>query len=189
MQNLVYKSPTQKDPYTSSWSLKEVLGIRLWQIVWLLFFRTSPKLFGRYWRVFLLKLFGAKLTWDVFLYSSSKVYVPWLLKMKSRSCLGPNTEIYNLGPVEIEERVTISQYSYICNGTHDFSNSRSPLLVGYIKIHNDVFVGARSFIMPGVEIGEFAVIGACSVVTKNVEPWAVVVGNPAKFIKKRVINE
>jgi acetyltransferase-like isoleucine patch superfamily enzyme len=43
--------------------------------------------------------------------------------------------------------------------------------------------------MPGVQIGEGAVIGAQSVVTKNIEPWSVVAGHPAKFIRKREMKE
>lgn len=190
MPKLNYKSKNQKNPYTSSWSFKELLLIQLWKIIWLFFFRFSPKKFGgRYFRVFLLKLFGAKIEWDVFLYSSSKVFAPWLLKMESKSCLGPRSEVYNLGQVNIGKRVTVSQDVYICNGTHDLSDTKQPLLVGNITINNDVFIGARAFILPGIDIGEFAVLGACCLVTKDVQSYSIVGGNPAKFIKKRVINE
>jgi acetyltransferase-like isoleucine patch superfamily enzyme len=56
---------------------------------------------------------------------------------------------------------------------------------GDVKIGNDVWVGNGVIILSGVEIGDGAVIGAGSVVTKNVEPYSIVVGNPAKEIKKR----
>lgn len=188
MPNLKYKVKNQKDAYTSSWSIKEVLVIKLWNIVWLLFFRYSPKKIGNPWRIFILKLFGAKIDKSVFLYSSSKISVPWLLIMEKKSCLGPFSEVYNLGPVHLKENVTVSQYSYICNGTHDLSNPKSPLMIGNIVIDSDVFIGAKAFIMPGVKIGKYAVIGACSVVTKDVLPFQIVGGNPAKFIKKRVLD-
>lgn len=189
MPKLKYKVKNQKDPYTSSWTLKEIIGIRVWNVVWFVLFRTSPKLLCRHWRIFLLKLFGASLDWNVFIYSSVKIHVPWLLTMKNRSCLGPNVEVYNLGPVLIEEKTTVSQYVYICNGTHDLSNLRSPLMVGNIVISENVFIGAKAFIMPGIQIGNYAVIGASSVVTKDVKEYDIVGGNPAKFIKKRVIHE
>lgn len=144
---------------------------------------------GKYFRILLLKVFGADIAWDVFLYSSSKIYVPWLLKMERKSCLGPYSEVYNLGQVNIAERVTVSQYTYICNGTHDLSDLRSPLMIGEINIASDVFIGARAFIMPGINIDKFGVVGACAVVTKNVNSYEIVGGNPAKFIKKRIINE
>jgi putative colanic acid biosynthesis acetyltransferase WcaF len=57
-----------------------------------------------------------------------------------------------------------------------------------IVIGPQAWVAARAFISPGVTVGEGAVVGACAVVTKDVEPWTVVAGNPAKFIKKREIK-
>jgi putative colanic acid biosynthesis acetyltransferase WcaF len=58
-----------------------------------------------------------------------------------------------------------------------------------IIIKDQSWVAARAFVGPGVTIGEGAVVGACAVVTKDVEPWTVVAGNPAKFIKNRVIKK
>ena len=60
---------------------------------------------------------------------------------------------------------------------------------GDIVIGNDVWIGRESIIMPGVKIGDGAIIAACSVVTKDVEPYSVVGGNPASFIKKRFNDE
>jgi putative colanic acid biosynthesis acetyltransferase WcaF len=188
MSDLRYKIPNQKDAYTSSWSVKETLLIRMWHIVWILFFRYSPKQFN-FWRILLLKLFGAKLDNNVFIYASAKIYVPWLLTMKDKSCLGPFSEVYNLGPVYIYSEATISQYAYICNGSHDFSKSNLPLIIGDIYIGSKAFIGAKAFIMPGITIGECAIVGACAVVTKDVKPFDVVGGNPAKVINKRVIND
>ena len=56
-------------------------------------------------------------------------------------------------------------------------------------IGDGVWIGARAIILPGVTIGEGAVVAAGAVVTKDVDPWAVVGGNPAKFIKKRELSE
>ncbi len=57
-----------------------------------------------------------------------------------------------------------------------------------ITIGDGVWLGARAITLPGVTIGEGAVVAAGAVVTKDAEPWAVVGGNPAKVIKKRVIG-
>lgn len=60
---------------------------------------------------------------------------------------------------------------------------------GDIVIGNDVWISRESIIMPGVKIGDGAIIAAYSVVTKDVEPYSVVGGNPARFIKKRFNDE
>ena len=60
---------------------------------------------------------------------------------------------------------------------------------GDTVIGNDVWIGRESIIMPGVKIGDGAIIAAYSVVTKDVEPYSVVGGNPACFIKKRFNDE
>lgn len=188
MPRLRYKNQNQNDQFTSSWSIKEVIGIRAWNLIWFLLFSWTPKCLNQ-WRIFLLKLFGAKIDKNVFIYSSARIYVPWLLTMENRACLGPNSEVYNLGPVQIKGRATISQHTYICNGTHDFTDKRSPLMIADIIIEEDVFIGAKAIILPGVYLYEGAVIGAGSVVTKDVEAWTIVGGNPAKFIKKREIRD
>lgn len=186
MAKVWLKAIYQKDISTSSWSVKEALGIRLWHIIWLLFFRWTPKKLN-FWRLFLLRLFGARLE-NVFIFSSSRIYIPWLLEMKNGACLGPYSEVYNLGVVRFGKRSVLSQYSYVCNGTHDLSTLRLPLMIGEINIGANVFIGAKALILPGVDIGEGAVVGAGSVVTKDIEAWTIVGGNPAKEIKKRILK-
>lgn len=185
----VYKKiSNQKDAYTSSWSFKEIVLLKLWHFTWILLYYPTPKFFNL-WRVFLLNIFGAKINHKAFIYPSSKIFAPWLLRMDERACLGPNSEIYNLGPVSIGARSTVSQFSYVCNGTHDFANPNLPLMIGDIIIGDDVFIGAKSLILPGIKICNGSLVGAGSVVTKDVEPWTVVGGNPAKFLKKRIIKD
>lgn len=60
---------------------------------------------------------------------------------------------------------------------------------GDTVIGNDVWIGENAVIYPGIKIGDGAIIGAYSIVTKDVEPYAVVGGNPAKMIKKRLDND
>ena len=67
--------------------------------------------------------------------------------------------------------------------------SGHPSSKGDVIIGNDVWIGTHSTILSGVNIGDGAVIGACSVVTQNVPPYGIVAGNPAKFIKKRFPDE
>jgi len=69
------------------------------------------------------------------------------------------------------------------------SNTPSSISLGIIKkdtlIGNDVWIGYNSTILPGISIGDGAIIGACSVVTKNVAPYTIIGGNPAREIRKR----
>lgn len=61
--------------------------------------------------------------------------------------------------------------------------------MGDTEIGNDVWIGRASVIMPGVKIGDGAIIAAHSVVTKDIEPYSIVGGNPAKLIRKSFDNE
>ncbi|HCA43318.1 MAG TPA: chloramphenicol acetyltransferase [Bacteroidetes bacterium] len=71
----------------------------------------------------------------------------------------------------------------------DAMNGKEYPYKGDTVVGNDVWIGYESVIMPGVKIGNGAIIGAKSVVTKDVEPYSVVAGNPAKEIKKRFSEE
>ncbi|MFK0206558.1 type B chloramphenicol O-acetyltransferase [Agrobacterium sp. NPDC090283] len=68
----------------------------------------------------------------------------------------------------------------------EFENAANGYLpVGDTVIGNDVWIGSEAIIMPGITVGDGAVIGTRALVTKNVEPYAIVGGNPAKTIRKR----
>jgi putative colanic acid biosynthesis acetyltransferase WcaF len=79
----------------------------------------------------------------------------------------------------------VAQEAYLSTGTHDFSRPEIPLVTAKITIGEDAFVGARAFVMPGVTIGARSVIGACSVVTKDVPADAVAAGNPCRVLHPR----
>ncbi len=153
-----------------------------------MFVKWLPKPFY-HWHIVLLKMFGCKIHGHVFIAPSCRIYAPWLLEIGNNSCLGPRSEVYNLGPVTIGERTTLAQYVYVCNGTHDLSNPILPLLVGNIEIGDDVFIGAKAIILPGLHISNGSVVGAGSVLTKDTETLKIYAGNPAKFIKERRINK
>ena len=111
--------------------------------------------------------------------------MPWRLIMEHRSCIGSEARIYNLAPVTLRARATIAQEAYLCCGTHKFDDPALPLVTGQIEVGQDAFVGARAFVHPGVRIGEGAIVGACSVVTRDVEPWTVSAGHPSRRIRSR----
>lgn len=171
---------------TANYTKREMVLRLLWSVGRLLF-RFSPRpCFG--WRRLILRCFGAKVGANVNVYPSTIIYFPWNLTVGDWSAIGEATLIYNLGPVTIGQRATISHRAHLCAGTHDYAQARLPLLKLPIAIGDDAWICADAFIGPGVKVGAGAVVGARGVAMKDVEPWTVVAGNPAKFIKKRSLS-
>ncbi len=123
-----------------------------------------------------------------FVHQRARIAVPWNLTLHDRACLGDRTNAYSLGEIEIGARAVVAQEAYLNTGSHDFSQSSMPLLVAKITIGEDAFIGARTFVMPGVKIGARAIVGACSVVTKDVPENVVAAGNPCRVLHPRIDN-
>ncbi len=161
----------------------------LWSIVWAVFARPLPRSVGSGWKRFLLRLFGARIHATAVVYSSAKVYYPANLKMNAYSCLASEVDCYNVDWIEIGANSTVSQGAYLCTSSHEITNPVIPLITAPIVIKDQAWIAADAFVGMGVTIGQGAVVGACAAVFKDVEPWTVVGGNPAQFIKKRIIKE
>lgn len=183
-QRAEVKDPTQPDAYTSPWPLRVRLLRGVWTIVYALLFRTTPKPLNA-WRLMLLRLFGAKVSGRPFVSQSARVYMPWHLELRDRAAMAPESEAYTLGRVVLGARCTVAQQSYLCTGSHALEDARLPLTTAPIEVGDDVFIGMRALILPGVRLGEGCVVAAGAVVVKDVEPWTVVGGNPAKPIGRR----
>jgi putative colanic acid biosynthesis acetyltransferase WcaF len=167
-------------PVTTGRKIKRLL----WAFVERTFFRMSFHTWNR-WRAMLLRMFGAKIGRKCIIRRTVRVYYPWNLTMGNLSTIGDRAELYNLGPVTIGSRVTISQLAYICAGTHDYTKASMPLLTPPITIEDDAWICALAFVGPGTVVGPGAVVAASSVVVKDVPPWKIVGGNPAKVIRDR----
>lgn len=137
------------------------------------------------WRLIVLKLFGAKIYGKPFVHQRARIQIPWNLIMHDKACLGDRANAYTLGILEIHEHATVAQEAYICTGTHAFEKETMNLITLPIKIGAHAFIGARAFVMPGVSIGDGAVIGACSVVTKDMPAYTISAGQPCKPLKSR----
>lgn len=158
----------------------------LWRVVSLFLFRPFSLPFFNSWRIFLLKIFGAKIGAYCDIYSSAYIPSPKNLSMGMHSTLGPEVQLH-FGKTIIGNKVTISQRSYLCSATHDINSINVPLIIGTIVIEDFVWVAAEAFVMSDTKIGEGAIVGARAAVFKDVAPWTVVGGNPAKFIKNRIV--
>lgn len=148
-----------------------------------------PRNISRPYMHFLLKLFGAKLHPQSYIYGTARVYYPANLVMERMATIGPETDIYNVDTITLRENAIVSQKSYLCTASHSTEVVDGPLITAPIVIEKDAWVAADAFIGMGVTIGEGAVVGARAAVFKDVEPWTIVGGNPAKFIKQRELKQ
>ena len=123
-----------------------------------------------------------------FIHSTARIQIPWNLTMRNRACLGECANAYSLGKIEILERATVAQESYLCTGTHNFKDPNLQLITKPITIGKNAFIGARAMILPGVSIGDHAIVGAMSVVSKDVPDHQIVAGNPAKKIAEKTTS-
>lgn len=160
----------------------------LWTIMWGIFARPLPRRIGSGWKRFLLRLFGAKIDKTAVVYSSAKIYYPSNLVMEKYSCLASEVNCYNVALVRIGANTTVSQGAFLCTASHDITNPLNPLITAPIVIEDQAWIGAKAYIGMGVTIKQGAVVGATASVYKDVDSWTVVGGNPAKFIKKRILK-
>ena len=169
--------PAWTYPARALWVLVQAT---LWRLAWRRIRMLRPAL---------LRLFCARVAWSTKLPGSLQIYFPWQLSIGPGTSVGPGVTFYNLGALTIGSRVVISQNAYLCGGTHDYTRSTYPLVCKAVTIDDDVWIGAAAFLCPGVRVGQGSVVGACAVVTRDVAPWTVVAGNPARVVRQRVIRD
>ena len=165
------------------WTGRELIGRVAWSLAEPLF-RLSPRvLWG--WRRWLLRRFGARIGPDVQIYPSVRITIPWNLDIGAQSAVGDRAILYALGPITLGARVTVSQGAHLCAGTHDWRRPDMALLKPPIAIGDDAWICADAFVGPGVTVGAGAVLGARGVAMRDIAPWTVVAGNPARQIGYR----
>ncbi len=176
-----------KEHCPSPHSFGNKLGRIFWGMTWILLFRPSPRICHA-WRRFLLRIFGAKIGLCVKIDPSVRIWVPWNLEMEQEATLGHHVDCYNVAKIKIGSHATVSQYAFLCTATHDPSDPHMKLLSSPIVLEDQSWVCAGAFVAPGVTIGTGALAGAKAVVTRSVQPWEIVAGNPARFIKQRALR-
>lgn len=161
----------------------------IWEIVYAILFRPTPRWCLNGWRVGLLKRFGAKIAKGVRIQGGAEVWQPWKLTIGENSWIDGGVKLYSVDEIKIGANAVISEGAFICTASHDIASPIFELTTAPITIGDSAWIASRAIVLPGVTIGEGAVVAAGSVVTKDVEPWTVVGGNPARALKRREISE
>ncbi|MGL4313216.1 MAG: putative colanic acid biosynthesis acetyltransferase [Sphingomonas sp.] len=170
-----------------SFSLGNRLYRAVWSLCWLVLARWTPPMFNG-WRCQLVRLFGGKIAAGARVRSSVQIWAPVNLTLDAHASIGPGAIIYNMAPIVIGPHVVISQRAHLCAGSHDIEDPHFQLTARPIHIGARAWVAAEAFVGPGVTVGEGAVLGARGCAFRDLEPWAVYGGNPAKLIKQRTIR-
>ena len=167
-----------------SFSTNNKLHRLFWLTTWFVLCRWTPNPMHR-WRILILRLFGAKIGSNNFVYPSCKIWAPWLLDTGDVVTIGPGVEIYNPGGVKLGHHSILSQDVYLCGATHDYNSVEFTYIKRAIILEPYVWICAKAIVLPGVICSEGCVLGAASITSKNLDPWNVYAGNPAKWVKKR----
>jgi putative colanic acid biosynthesis acetyltransferase WcaF len=189
IQNNLRSVPTTSeagtDPYlVPAFSFSSRLRRAIWGFVYVVFFRTSPRPFHA-WRAFLLRSFGAELGKNCHIYSRARIWAPWNLRCDELATIADDAIVYNPALVTMGSHAIVSQEAYLCGATHDYDDPKFPLVAMPIAIGARAWICARATVQPGLTVGEGAVLALGAVATKNLEPWTVYGGVPAKKIKTR----
>jgi putative colanic acid biosynthesis acetyltransferase WcaF len=174
-----------KNPYLQpQTSLRNRLARVLWGVAYVLLFRFSPRPLHA-WRAALLRCFGAQLGRNCHIYPKCRIWAPWNLHCEDGGTIADEAIVYNAAKVHLGVHAIVSQQAYICTATHDIDDPAFPMITAPISLGRYAWVCARAAVLPGVTVHEGAVLGLGSVASKDLEPWKVYVGIPARIVKER----
>lgn len=170
--------------YRSPYSAREKVGRLVWALIEQTLFRFSfPTWYG--YRAALLRLMGARIGPQSQIRRTVHFECPWNFTCGDHCAIGDRAIIYALGPISLGNSVSISQYSHLCAGTHDFHQKTLPLLRPPIVLKDNAWLGAEAFVGPGVTMHEGALLGARASAFKDLDAWTMYAGNPARRLKER----
>jgi putative colanic acid biosynthesis acetyltransferase WcaF len=139
-------------------------------------------------KVRVLRLFGAKIGTGVVIKPAVNIKYPWLLQVGNHVWIGEQVWIDNLSKVVLGDHVCLSQGAMLLTGNHDYRRSTFDLTAQPITLDNGVWIGAKSVVCPGVRCQSHAVLAVNSVATKQLEAYGIYQGNPAVWVRQRVIS-
>ena len=159
----------------------------LWWLVQAIAFSLSLHNFNGF-RCGLLRLFGAEIGKSVVIRPSARFIFPWKVAIGDYSWIGDDVVFYSVDRINIGCHSVVSQKSYLCTGSHDFTDKSFALITAPINVGNGVWIATDCFITPGVNIGANSVIGARSSVMKSIPAQQVAWGSPCQVRYTRKIK-
>jgi len=159
----------------------------IWLFVNLVLFRLCPLSLSPLKRT-MLRAFGARIGRNVTIKPQVKITFPWKLEIGDHVWLGEECWLLNLERITIGNNVCISQRAFLCTGSHNHKLPTFDLITKPVTVKDGAWIGAGAWVGPGVTVGNHAVLAAGSVATKNLEPFGIYRGNPAVFLRPRIIS-
>jgi putative colanic acid biosynthesis acetyltransferase WcaF len=140
-------------------------------------------------KAFILRIFGASIGKGSHIKPGVKVKFPWFLSIGDYCWIGEDVWIDNLANVTIGSHVCVSQGAYLCTGNHDWTAPNLKLFRRPITLEDGSWVGAKATICPNVVVGTCSIVTVGSVALKSIPPYQIWGGNPAKYLRDRVVHE
>ncbi len=174
-----------RDPYRApQYTFGNRVRRQLWSIVWIALYRPSPRI-AHAWRAWLLRGFGATLGPHCRFYPASRVWAPWNLTCEDTVWVADGAELYNPAPMFLASHAIVSQGAYLCGATHDYNDLAFPVISFPMRLGRYAWVAARAIVSPGVNLADGAILGLGSIATRDLEPWSIYAGVPARKVKER----
>jgi putative colanic acid biosynthesis acetyltransferase WcaF len=153
---------------------KSKLYVQLWWLVQATFINSSPQAF-----------YGAKIGKKTLVRPTVKITYPWKVSIGDYSWIGDDVILYSLGDIEIGSNTVISQKSYLCTGSHDYTKETFDIFARKITIGDSCWLATDVFVTPGITISDGAIVGARSSVFRDIDANTINAGAPSKMIRKR----
>ena len=179
------RPPAVGDPYLrASTTLANRIARGLWQVVYVVLFRTSPRPLHA-WRALLLRIFGARIGKHAHIYPRARIWAPWNLRTEDVVAIADDAVVYNPAPITLGTHSVISEQAYLCGASHDYRDPEFPMISAPIVIERYAWICARASVQMGITVREGAILGLGAVATSDLDPWSVYVGVPARRLKAR----
>lgn len=145
----------------------------------------------RYW---IFKALFASLGSDAMIDYQTYFRYPWKISIGNGVWINRGCEFYGSmlagnAHITIGDHCALGPRVRVLSATHDYHRLDLPDRAASVTIGHHVWIGAGTTILPGVSIGDGAVVAAGSVVTRDVAPFSIVAGNPARFLKFRELDD